>query len=183
MIFDTQFGRLITKLRSREDYKRTLFILLGDHGFALSDYENNYPGRYGSEKNRIAMAILSESPGVLDSFVVSDAVVSQIDIAPTILGVTGIDKPNHFMGIDLRKQQGNESAAFFFKDKTFSFHDKIQDVYGELGENVVYRKKDSIFVSSTGSADSVFIASINRMANFYRYLLMKDLIWDSTLND
>jgi phosphoglycerol transferase MdoB-like AlkP superfamily enzyme len=90
---DWAMNRFLDMAREREWFDDTLFIITGDHGRAItSDFEipeslNHVPLLFYSPKHI--------SPGVRSDL------VAQMDIAPTVFSMLGMEYDNHTMGIDL----------------------------------------------------------------------------------
>jgi arylsulfatase A-like enzyme len=86
-------NRFLEMAREREWFDDTLFIITGDHGRAItSDFEipeslNHVPLLFYSPKH-IAPEVRSD-------------LVAQMDIAPTVFSMLGMEYDNHTMGIDL----------------------------------------------------------------------------------
>lgn len=87
---DAQIGRLLAGLDATGRRRRTIVVVVGDHGESL--------GEHGETTHAIfvydavaRVPFLVEAPDVLDGgTVVDDAVVSTIDVVPTVLGLLGI---------------------------------------------------------------------------------------------
>ena len=90
---DWAMNRFLDMAREREWFDDTLFIITGDHGRAItSDFEipeslNHVPLLFYSPKH-IAPEVRSD-------------LVAQMDIAPTVFSMLGMEYDNHTMGIDL----------------------------------------------------------------------------------
>lgn len=80
---DWALGRFLAAARREPWYKRTVFVVLGDHGKIVGTPEAEVPESY----NHIPLLIFGEgiSPRVIDS------PVSQVDVSPTLLGLLGLD--------------------------------------------------------------------------------------------
>jgi len=97
---DAQMGRIVDALKQTGEYDNTIIILWGDHGYHLSEH-----GLWQKNKDyRVAMRfpLIIKAPGYKGGQV-SDRVVQNIDIYPTLLSLCGISKPENvsFDGHDL----------------------------------------------------------------------------------
>lgn len=80
---------------SREDYfKDTLFVITGDHGFAVP------PNITPMGLARFNVPLLFYAPGQLAPQR-RDTVASQVDIGPSVMGLLGLDDPHQAWGRDL----------------------------------------------------------------------------------
>jgi hypothetical protein len=99
---DRQIARLIRALRARPDWERTVVVVVGDHS-QPTPFQRGNPDLVGEltpGHTWTSLAILGgfsrvPPPGR------RDAVVSHIDLAPTILSLLDISAPNHFIGVPL----------------------------------------------------------------------------------
>ena len=138
---DWSIGRFMAAASQREWFKNTLFVFIADHGEAMNpiyDMALSY--------NHIPMVVYC--PGHIAPQRV-DRLALQIDAAPTIMGLMGIDPPNNILGINLLNHQ--RKYAYFSAD------DKIGVVDGEwfylyrvkLGRGSLYRYRERCTVDET----------------------------------
>lgn len=96
---DHHIGRLLDSLRQRGSYDNTLIVFTADHGEYLGFHHQLLKGGRHLYDPLIRVPLLIKFPGTSRAGEVNDTLVSQIDIAPTILAAAGI---NHTMsGLDL----------------------------------------------------------------------------------
>jgi len=92
----------------QEWFKNTIFVFLGDHGAVLGQPKYEIP----IEKAHIPLIIYSQmfehTPKRFDSL------CGQIDVFPTLLGMTNMPYTNNSLGIDLLKEQ--RPCAYFVSD-------------------------------------------------------------------
>jgi len=98
---DLQLGRL---LRALEGHADTAWIVTADHGEA---FQGGFQF-HGTDLNEdsIRIPLLLRAPGLAPSVNVSPA--SLVDIAPTLLALTGTPQPGGLDGRDLRRLRGDE---------------------------------------------------------------------------
>ena len=93
--FDESVGKLLDELTKRGLDKNTLVIFIGDNGGAL------IRGKGTLHRLGIHVPLIARFPGVIKPAQVSNALVSGIDIAPTILSVAGVAIPKEITGKSL----------------------------------------------------------------------------------
>ncbi len=99
-VIDAQIGRLLAALEATGRRERTIVVAVADHGESL--------GEHGESTHSIfiydavaRVPFLVEAPGLLAPGVVDDAVVSVVDVAPTVLGLLGIAGASPMDGRDV----------------------------------------------------------------------------------
>jgi arylsulfatase A-like enzyme len=92
---DQGVGAVLEALEEQRIADRTLVILTTDHGLA-------YPGAKATMFDRgIGVMLILRGPGGFVGGQVRDALVSQLDVYPTICDVVGIDRPSWLEGESL----------------------------------------------------------------------------------
>jgi len=103
---DDQIGRVFTALKRTGLYDRTLIIFLSDHGESLGEHGEDEHGLFLYSATLRVPLIVKAPRGVMPGGRKVDAVVSTIDISPTVLQLVRFTDP-------LTKQfQGNSLASF-----------------------------------------------------------------------
>lgn len=101
---DYAIGRLIAESRNEPWFKDTIFVIVADH-CAGSAGKTDIP----VDKYRIPLLVYSPvhiKPSI------NDHLISQIDIAPTILGLMHVNYTSSFMGYDVLKHPERPGRAF-----------------------------------------------------------------------
>lgn len=101
---DYAIGRLIAEASREPWFKDTIFVIIADH-CAGSAGKTDIP----IKKYEIPMLVLSPQhikPGRINGL------MSQIDVAPTLLGLMNMSYDTDFMGRDILKDSGAEPRAF-----------------------------------------------------------------------
>lgn len=108
---DAGFNEFLHMLDELQLSKRTLIVLLADHGEAQG--EHGEQGHVGSPYNhQIHVPLLMRLPGYIRAGTVVDANAMMPDLAPTLLGLVGLPVPEVFSGISLSPLlQGQELPA------------------------------------------------------------------------
>ena len=99
-LIDEQFGRLLDALDRTGQRDNTIVIFMSDHGEALGDHGLTHKGcRFFDGLTRVPL--IWSWPGRFRSGLRSDALVELIDIAPTLLELTGLPVPERMQGRSL----------------------------------------------------------------------------------
>ncbi len=88
---DAALGVLIDGLRARGRADNTVWIIYGDHGEAFGQHEGNYAHTFFIYDENVHVPLLIAAPGQIASQMRVRKVVSLVDLAPTILDLTGAD--------------------------------------------------------------------------------------------
>ncbi len=96
---DAQFGRLVAALRESGELDRTLFVIVADHGEGLGDHDWEHHRILYQEEIRVPLIV--RVPGVHATANVP-ALVSTVDIFPTVLDYLGVRAPRPVTGRSLR---------------------------------------------------------------------------------
>ncbi|PZP55056.1 MAG: sulfatase [Micavibrio aeruginosavorus] len=94
---DYAIGYFLEEARKKPWFKDTIFVIVADHTASSAGKTELEPAKY-----RIPMWIYA--PGIVKPGRV-DWMASQIDVAPTILGLMGVDYTSRFYGKDLMKEK------------------------------------------------------------------------------
>jgi arylsulfatase A-like enzyme len=88
---DTEIGRVLSVLDKYHLWDNTLVIFLGDHGDMLGDHGLIWKGPY-TFRGCINIPTIVTAPG-MPAGQVSDALIAQIDLLPSVLAFCGIPMP------------------------------------------------------------------------------------------
>ena len=122
---DWAIGRFVDLLSHEPWFANTLFVFVSDHGAAAG------PG--GAPAARYHVPLVLYAPAVLAPPRAIDALGGQIDVAPTVLGLTGRPWVNDTPGIDLLRER--RSAICFCDDESAGCFD---------GESLLARRLDGV---------------------------------------
>ncbi len=139
---DWALGQFFEKAKKQPYYKDTLFVLLGDHGFAsdinLTDIN----------LLRFHVPLLMIAPGIQEKFGHQrDTVATQPDVAPSIMGRLGGATPNQCWGRDILALPKDDKGFAVFKPSG--------------GEKIATILRD----------DEMLIKAPNRPPQHYRYVV------------
>ncbi|MBR1549175.1 MAG: sulfatase-like hydrolase/transferase [Bacteroidales bacterium] len=120
---DWAIGRFMQEASRRPWFGKTLFVFVADHGARMDAV-------YDMALSYNHVPLLFYAPGRIEAHRV-ERLAQQIDIAPTVLGLLGLDDGGRMLGTDLRTH--TRPYAYFSAD------DKIGVVDGEM--LMIYRVK------------------------------------------
>lgn len=129
---DYTFQKFMQAAATSPYFNNTLFVFIGDHGIA-GDAGKMFPDVWTSHRlTSMHVPLLFYSPSKMLAHR-SRRVVSQVDVVPTIAGITGVDYTNTTLGRDLTDSIGQQDFAFLFDPD-----------YGQVGlikDGWLYRKQ------------------------------------------
>jgi len=131
---EASLGRFLESVRGEPWFPNTMFLIVADHGFPLSEHGSSTIG-YGlySESVWVPFVVLGEHPK-LGPPALHDYPASQIDIGPTILDLAGIRVSNHFLGHSLsRPATGRNSLSYIVRGEQGSLEHGNFRIHGPLG--------------------------------------------------
>ncbi|MCK4765925.1 MAG: sulfatase [Candidatus Aminicenantes bacterium] len=97
---DKQLGKLFAFLKEQGVYEKSAFIIMGDHGEGLGEYDRHYGHIHYLYKLYSRVPLIMFGKGVKDRGKKLD-LVSNLNIAPTLLHLAGIEKPKSMRGESL----------------------------------------------------------------------------------
>jgi tetratricopeptide (TPR) repeat protein len=98
---DGQIGRILEELRKLGVEQNTLVVLVGDHGEGLNDHDEYQHGFFVYEAG-LHVPLILHCPGVVPAGRQSTAVVRTVDVAPTILELSGLPPLGDVQGTSLK---------------------------------------------------------------------------------
>jgi tetratricopeptide (TPR) repeat protein len=107
---DDLVGRLVAFLKKRGLYSGGILILTSDHGEGLDDHGEQSHGLFLYEQ-AIRAPLIVKLPRRDGGGRHSDALVEQIDIAPTVLDLVGAPRPSKIGGRTLRRVLDSPTAT------------------------------------------------------------------------
>ncbi len=105
---DAEMGRLMAALRDRGLDEDTLVVFSSDHGDML--FSQGLTRKQWPYEESIRVPLLMRWPAGLPRGLVAEGLVSTVDIAPTMLGLLGVDVPETMAGTDWSDLARGEAA-------------------------------------------------------------------------
>jgi arylsulfatase A-like enzyme len=109
---DYQIGQLLDLLRERGTYDDTLIVFTADHGEYLGFHHQLLKGGRHLYDPLVRVPLLVKFPNQTRSGEVNDTLVSQIDIAPTVLGTVGVEPAMPLHGLNLTDPGAIRQSVF-----------------------------------------------------------------------
>jgi arylsulfatase A-like enzyme len=106
---DEQIGKIISALDETGLRDSTLVVILGDHGEEIGEH-GEYGHRFRFYDECVNVPILFNMPNFKEAKI--SGLSDLTDIAPTILGICGIDIPKTYQGVDLSKPSNQKGKKF-----------------------------------------------------------------------
>jgi len=109
---DAMVGKVLDELKKTGLDKNTIVVLLGDNGFSLG--EHTHWGKHTCFYNSFHVPLIIKAPRIKAAK--SKAVVSYIDIYPTLCDLAGITKPKHLQSksdLELMKKPQTKGGIAF----------------------------------------------------------------------
>lgn len=97
---DAQFGVLLAFLEKQGLYEKAAFVIVGDHGEGLGEYNNHYGHIHYLNKVYTHVPLIISGVGVSPR-APETAAVSTLDIAPTLLSLANVPPPGSMLGQSL----------------------------------------------------------------------------------
>ena len=108
---DHAIGRIVETLERRGLADSTVIIFSGDNGYYLGS--RGFAGKWSHYEESLRVPLIVADPRADASMAgtVAAPMVLNADVAPTILGLAGIDAPAHYQGVDLAPLIRGESPG------------------------------------------------------------------------
>lgn len=148
--FDYFVGKVIDELKDQDLWSNTYLFVLADNG-------RPFPrGKTRLNDDGMQTFLFLSGPGIENPGQTSNALVSVIDIAPTILELANVEAPESFQGRSLLPLYSDPSASV----RPYAFSEHNWHDYEALGRSVrddryLYIQNDRPGLASQGPADSV----------------------------
>ena len=113
---DFHLQRLVQRLRELRLYDNTLIIITSDHGEAFG--EHDLVGHdFSLYQHQLYVPLIIKYPGQRKGRKV-DALVSHVDLMPTVLDAAGVEVPGDLHGASLLELKANGSRGIFAEEYT-----------------------------------------------------------------
>ena len=129
---DRAVGRLLDYLDENGLSENTLVVYTSDQGFYLGEH-GWFDKRWMYEES-FKMPFLIKCPGIIDSSIVSDELIMNIDFGPTLLDFAGLDIPNSMQGKSFKPTFLDDNYigrdAVYYHYYEYPLWHKVQPHYG-----------------------------------------------------
>jgi arylsulfatase A-like enzyme len=99
---DRQLGKFLEFLKKENLYDDSVFIIMGDHGEGLGEYRDHFGHIHFLNQAAVKVPLIIAGKGI-PSKGKRQELVSNLNIAPTILDIAGLEKPGFMLGHSLLK--------------------------------------------------------------------------------
>jgi arylsulfatase A-like enzyme len=139
---DECIGNMLQKLRKMGIDKNTIVIFSGDNGFYLA--EHGLAGKWYGHQESVRVPLVIYDPGLPESNRgrIIEQMALNIDIAPTILSMAGIEIPERMQGLNLYHLISGKDKPWrheFYYEHTINIS-TIPKSVGIIGERYTYLK-------------------------------------------
>lgn len=149
--FDYYIGEVVAALKQEEQLDNTLLFVLADNGRPFPRAKTRL------HDSGMKTALVAHWPaGSGRSGVTSDSLVSAIDLAPTILEVAGVKRPETMQGVSIKPILANPAARvrnYAFAEH--NWHDYEAHGRSIRGDGFLYLRNNRPYQPWQGPADSV----------------------------
>ena len=103
---DAQVGKIMNALEKYGMDENTIVVLWGDHGWHLG--EHDFWGKHNTLENALRSPLIIKAPGIQPGQ--RDQLAGLVDIYPTLIDLTGLEKTSHLEGTSLGKVMRDKNA-------------------------------------------------------------------------
>jgi len=118
---DDQVGRLIDYLEKEGLMDNTIIVYTSDQGFYMGEH-GWFDKRFMYEES-FRTPLIIRYPQAIEAGVQTDALVQNIDYAPTFLSLAGVEKPEEMSGTTLEPLFGGRTPENWRKDLYYHYYD------------------------------------------------------------
>ncbi|MEM9141522.1 MAG: sulfatase [Bacteroidota bacterium] len=135
---DHVLGRLGQQLREKGLAKNTVIVFMGDNGMFLG--EHGLAGKWYPYEESIRVPLIIHDPRRDSPKGRINKIALNVDVAPTILGLAGIEAPGSMQGMDLMNRVARDTSTrtFFFYEHSFFGSPRIPVTEAVIGSQWKY---------------------------------------------
>jgi arylsulfatase A-like enzyme len=108
---DEEIEKLLARLRELGLYENTLIIITGDHGETFGEHGLMQHAVGSVYQDLVHVPLMIKYPSQKEGHQ-SDALVSQVDLMPTVLDLVGVSPPAGVQGRSLRSSRSDSDAVY-----------------------------------------------------------------------
>jgi arylsulfatase A-like enzyme len=172
---DFQIGELMKRLESKNQLENTVVIFLSDNGYFLGNHGLGNKLTMHEEAVRVPMFICWDRLRKGD--IRCDALVSSVDIMPTILDLAGIEIPGHLQGKsakillsypDAKIHEYVASESVGVGGETGSGHtmvikEKMKYILSDAGDEALYNLQDDLYELDNLVNDPKYLGKVSEL--------------------
>jgi len=181
---DYALGRFFERVRNRDYFRDTLFFIFADHGNNRKTVEKRV-SHFEYFDNVFHIPLLIYDPSEERGSVVEE-VAGQVDIAPTVLDLLGIEIADPFVGQSLaRKRKDSFYLAYHGRDEPWVFYydESLLCRYNfENGRLSSFDRKRGVETRPDEGERGRIIAKVRRMLTLGDWSIDNDRIWDRKID-
>ncbi|GAB5411823.1 MAG: hypothetical protein ChlgKO_09370 [Chlamydiales bacterium] len=117
---DSSLGLFMDHAKRTGLTKNTIFFILGDHGFAMGEHDQNFNQQRGLYDEQVHVPLLLYADGRLDGGSRVKAPASQLDLLPTVFDLLSLSPIHHSMGASLLRAD-DERPVFFHNPYMYGY--------------------------------------------------------------
>ncbi len=190
---DSCMRAFVDSLRSLPWFRHTIFIVMADHGFPLSEHGSSSIGYGLYTENVWVPLVMAGAHPKLGSPREHGELAAQMDVGPTLLDLAGIRDPNAFMGHTL-VSPGPPERQFSFCSRgeqalvergLYRWHGPWGSVPREQGEEMFDIIRDrlehrNVLANHTALRDSLLDLA-NATVRLHLHVLENDRLWPDSI--
>ncbi len=185
-MIDAEIGRLVTFLEDKGLRENTIIVFTSDHGDYMGDHGlyTKSPSMYDCLTR---VPLIFNWPGKIKANKVSDELVSNVDIMPTLLDfvniaipdqVQGISLVNHLEGGKLKNTRNYVVSEYGIPGVPYAL-ENVEELMPDYKENPIYFSNPKV----PWEANPVALSGRMRMIRSHNYKLVQELNGTSELYD
>ena len=177
---DDVVRELYESLRDEPWFANTVWIVVGDHGFDLGD-RGESGGHDNLRHETTWVPLIVHGPARAMPAGARPCVASHLDIAPTILALTGIRDDNSFMGHALTRRSCEGGEALVMRGENFAYETRDYSLFRSAdGHAFAYAGEDLTQVRALDAVPAGLLQRGLELSRAYsdvlRYAVDRDLV-------
>ena len=182
---DYSLGFFFKLLRTRKYFKDTLFFIFADTGSDRQKKKAEFtPPLHFDSMYHVPLLIydpLKEEGKVVEE------ISGQIDLAPTVLDLLGIEIANHFVGESLMKKRaspfylsyhGRDDPRAYYVDNSF-----LSSLNTDTKDMDVFDRESGLKIKISTEKQAGIVSSVQDLVKLTDWAIFSDRIWDERLTE
>ena len=149
---DESLGRVLATLEEMGELENTVVIYSSDNGYFMG--EHGYWDKRIAYENSMRIPMLIRYPKLIKPETSVDKLALNIDLAPTILELAGLEKPDYMQGKSMVPLLTSSEDAQDWR-KAFMFEYYVDDAYPYAGPNMLAVRTDRYKLVDDFLADDI----------------------------